>query len=135
MANSLGTRPRRGGEPAFRFEFAVENGEWRKDGNSVPELSGAVDIDLGFTPATNTLPIRRLSLAVGEAAPVISAWLRFPELRLETLAQTYIRESEQVYRYVAQVDGALFVARLDTDRYGRVLHYEGLWEAEVATPA
>lgn len=123
------------GSQTFGFECTVDDGEWRRDGNPVPELSGAVDIDLGFTPATNTLPIRRLGLAVGDTAPVISAWLRFPELRLETLWQTYIRESEQVYRYVAQVDGAPFVARLDTDRYGRVLHYEGLWEAEIATPA
>jgi uncharacterized protein len=119
----------------FRFQFAADGGRWTKDGRAVPELSGALDIDLGFTPATNTLPIRRLELAVGESAPVISAWLRFPELRIEALEQTYTRESERVYRYVAQVDGAPFVARLDTDEYGRVLCYEGLWEAEIATPA
>ena len=118
----------------FHFEFTVEHGQWTKDGEAVPQVAGALDIDLGFTPATNTLPIRRLSLAVGESAPVISAWLRFPELRFESLTQTYSRESEQVYRYVAQVDGAPVVATLDIDAYGRVLRYEGLWEAEIATP-
>lgn len=119
----------------FRFALAARGGQWTKDGRTVPELAGALDIVFGFTPATNTLPIRRLELAVGQTAPVISAWLRFPELRIETLAQKYTRESERVYRYVAQVDGAPFVARLDTDAYGRVLCYEGLWEAEIATPA
>lgn len=109
-------------------------GRWARDGRALPELTGALDVDLGFTPATNTLPIRRLSLAVGETALVRSAWLRFPELRLEPLEQTYTREAEQVYRYVAQVDGAPFTARLDTDAYGRVLRYEGLWEAELAAP-
>ena len=114
-----------------RFALGADGeGNWTRDGAPVPELAGALDVDLGFTPATNTLPIRRLSLAVGESAPVRSAWLRFPELRLETLEQTYTRESEQSFRYRALVDGEPFVARLDTDAYGRVLQYEGLWEAE-----
>jgi hypothetical protein len=75
-------------------------------------------------------PVRRLGLAVGETQPVRSAWLRFPELRLELLEQTYTRETERSFRYRALVDGEPFVARLDTDGFGRVLVYEGLWEAE-----
>ena len=109
-------------------------GAWSRDGESLPALAGALDVDLGFTPATNTLPIRRLALAVGETRPVRSAWLRFPELRLEALEQTYTREAERVFRYRAMVDGEPFVARLDTDAFGRVLLYEGLWEAESAVP-
>jgi hypothetical protein len=31
------------------------------------------------------------------------------------------------------VDGELFRARLDTDEFGRVLLYEGLWKAEIAS--
>lgn len=63
-----------------------------------------------------------------------SAWLRFPELRCEPLEQTYTREAARRYRYVALVDGAPFTARLATDAYGRVLHYEGLWRAEPDAP-
>ena len=118
-----------GGRP-IRFELAADGaGNWTRDGSPVPELAGALDVDLGFTPATNTLPIRRLALAVGESAPVRSVWLRFPELRLEPLEQTYTREAERSFRYRALVDGEPFIARLDTDVFGRVLHYEGLWEA------
>lgn len=120
------------GEP-LRFALAADGaGNWSRDGQPLPELAGALDIDLAFTPATNTLPIRRLALAIGQAAPVRSAWLRFPQQRLEPLEQTYTREAEQAYRYVAQVDGAPFTARLDTDAYGRVVRYEGLWEMEGA---
>src|SRR5688500_6056764 len=118
------------------FSLAADGaGGWTKDGVALPELAGALDVDLGFTPATNTLPIRRLGLAVGESAAVRSAWLRFPELRLEPLEQTYTREAEHTFRYRAIVDGAPFVARLDTDAFGRVLRYEGLWEAESAHPS
>lgn len=121
-----------GGGP-IRFALAADGaGHWTRDGTPVPELAGALDVDLGFTPATNTLPIRRLALAVGASAPVRSAWLRFPELRVEPLEQTYTREAEQSFRYRALVDGEPFIARLDTDAFGRVLRYEGLWEAEVA---
>lgn len=114
----------------IHFDLEAHDGLWTLDGRPLPALSGALDIDLGFTPATNTLPIRRLGLAVGETAAVTSAWLRFPELRLELLEQTYTREAERVYRYVADVDGAPFSALLDTDSYGRVLRYGNLWEAD-----
>ena len=120
----------------LRFDLATDGkGNWTNSGEVVPQIAGALDVDLGFTPATNTLPIRRLTLDVGATEPVISAWLRFPELRLERLEQTYTRETEQGFRYRADVDGEPFVARLETDRFGRVLRYEGLWEAELAEPA
>jgi uncharacterized protein len=115
----------------FRLKLEADGaGHWTRDGVPVPELNGAMDVDLGFTPATNTLPIRRLSLAVGESAPVRSAWLRFPELRLEALEQTYARETERSFRYHALVDDEPFIARLDVDAFGRVLLYEGLWEID-----
>ena len=117
----------------IRFELAVDgDGRWMLDGTSVPAVDGAVDLDLAFTPATNMLAIRRLDLAVGESAVVRSAWLRFPELRLEPLEQCYTRESRETFRYRALVDGQPFTARLDTDPFGRVVLYEGLWEAERA---
>lgn len=118
----------------IRFALAVDGGHWTRDSAPLPQLAGALDIDLGFTPATNTLPIRRLALAVGETRAVRSAWLRFPELRLEPLEQSYTREAEGVYHYSALVDGARFAARLDTDAFGRVRRYEGLWVAEYAAP-
>ena len=114
-----------------RFALSADGaGHWTSDGVALPHLAEALDVDLGFTPATNTLPIRRLGLAVGQSAPVRSAWLRFPELRLEPLEQTYAREAERTFRYCATVDGEPFVARLDVDAFGRVVRYEGLWEME-----
>jgi uncharacterized protein len=116
-----------GGRP-IRFALVSDRmGHWSRDGAPMPELTGALDIDLGFTPATNTLPIRRLNLAVGESARVRSAWVRFPELLLEPLEQAYTREAEFRFCYRAILDGEPFIARLDTDGFGRVIRYEGLW--------
>jgi hypothetical protein len=117
----------------MRFEFGADGaGHWTLNGAPLPLVDGALDIDLGFTPATNLLPIRRLDLAVGEHMEVRTAWVRFPELRVEALEQSYQRAAAHVFRYDALVDGEWFQARLDTDDFGRVLLYEGLWEAEVA---
>ena len=118
----------------IRFEFAADgNGHWMLNGVPLPSAEGALDIDLGFTPATNLLPIRRLDLGVGEQAEVRTVWLRFPELRVEALEQRYKREAARVFRYDALVDGDQFQARLDTDEFGCILLYEGLWEAETAS--
>ncbi len=113
-----------------RMSFTADGqGAWQLGGAPLPLAEGALDIDLGFTPATNLLPIRRLNLPVGARAEVRAVWLRFPELRVEMLQQSYRREAAQVFRYEALVDGAWFHAHLDTDAFGRVLRYEGLWEA------
>lgn len=118
------------GAPVRFVLLADGQGHWTSKGSPVPELTGTLDVDLGFTPATNMLSIRRLDLEVGQSAASRAAWIRFPELRLETLDQTYTREAEQSFLYRAMVDGQPFAARLQTDPFGRILHYEGLWQAE-----
>ena len=119
----------------IRFELAADGtGRWTLNEAPLPVVDGALDIDLGFTPATNLLPIRRLNLAVGARANVRTAWVRFPELRVEALEQSYQREADRVFHYDAWVDGERFQARLDTDEFGRVLLYEGLWEAVTPSP-
>jgi hypothetical protein len=126
VEGEVGSRP-------LRFALAADaQGHWTCNGAAAPELDGALDLDLAFTPATNLLPIRRLALSVGASASVRSAWLRFPQLRLEPLEQSYTRASERAFRYRAMVDGEEFSALLEVDACGRVLRYEGLWEAESA---
>ncbi len=102
-----------------------EASQWAIDGAAVPGVAGAIDIDLTFTPATNTLPIRRLGLSEGESAEVVAAWFRFPEMRLEPLRQRYTRVGPTTYRY--QSDNG-FEATLATDDQGLVVTYEDGWE-------
>jgi hypothetical protein len=81
--------------------------------------------DLAFTPATNTLPIRRLGLAVGDSRDVTAAWVRYPELDLVPLPQSYTRLAATGYRYQSR-DGA-FTAELETDELGLVVRYPPGW--------
>jgi uncharacterized protein len=82
-----------------------------------------VDVDLSFTPATNTLPIRRLGLGIGDEAQIDVAWLVWPELDVRPVRQVYARLAEHRYRYT-QDD---FTAEIVVDDQGLVLEYEGLW--------
>jgi hypothetical protein len=67
------------------------SGSWTVNGVEAPGLQECTDIDLGFTPATNLLPIRRLQLEVGQRAVVRAGWIRFPEFTAEVLATVPLR--------------------------------------------
>lgn len=83
------------------------------------------DIDLAFTPATNTLPIRRLRPAIGETIAITTVWLRYPGLVIEPAPQTYQRLDPNRYRFTS--DGGAFTAVIEVDDDGLVTTYEGLW--------
>jgi uncharacterized protein len=105
---------------------ASRRGGWKLDGRPVGGLSDCVDLDLGFTPSTNLLAIRRLALRVGEAAEAPAAYLAFPALRLERLEQRYARETGDAYDYEAPAFG--YRGRLRVSPQGGVVHYPGLFE-------
>lgn len=114
-----------------------DDGGWSLEPGEVelPELAGALDVDLGFTPATNTLPIRRLALQVGESREIRTAWVRFPELTVEPLPQRYTRLAERRYLYESLTSE--FKAELEVDELGLVVDYQGIWQrvAESSGPA
>jgi uncharacterized protein len=103
-------------------------GAWCADGTARPAVQGCIDIDLGFSPSTNLLPIRRLKLPIGARAQVRAAWIRFPELTLEVLEQSYTRLTELTYRYESA--GGEFTRELTVNAHGFVVNYPGVWRDE-----
>ncbi len=94
-------------------------GAWTVDGLPDRELKGCTDVDLGCSPATNTLPIRRLRLGIGVSHTIKAAWVRFPDLVVLPAAQTYTRLDEFTYRY----ESGSFDAELAVDDAGLVTSY------------
>ena len=116
----------RAGERRHIELTADGNGGWQHVDPPVADLTGCLDVDLGWTPATNTLPIRRLQLDVGEERTIDIAWVRFPEMTLERVAQTYRRLDERSWQY----SSGSFTAKLEVDAHGYVLRYgSDLWVA------
>ena len=101
---------------------------WEFNGADQPQAAGCPDVDLGFTPATNLIALRRLALGVGQAAEAPAAYLYFPELKLDRLEQRYHRLAHDTYDYEAP--GVGYAAPLLVSELGFVTRYPDLWELE-----
>ena len=113
-----------------RKEFTLSRGPndvWTIDGEVKNGLSGLVDIDLGFTPATNTNAIRRLGLAVGEDVETTAVWLDTESWCFKPLRQVYRRLSDTEIAYCSPAHD--YAATLVTDGFGIVRRYPHLWAA------
>ncbi|HEX5993891.1 MAG TPA: putative glycolipid-binding domain-containing protein [Jiangellales bacterium] len=93
------------------------------DGRERADLAGCRDVDIALTPLTNTIPIRRLSIDVGESAEIDVVYIDpGPPLDVRPQRQRYTRTSDG-YRYAS----GSFQADLAVDADGIVVDYPGLW--------
>ena len=103
-------------------------GRWSVDGRPAAHLDGCLDVDLESSALTNTLPVHRLGLAVGDRAGSPAAYVRALDLSAGRLEQSYARlpdqDGSQRYRYAAPAFG--FTCTLIYDESGLVLDYPGI---------
>jgi uncharacterized protein len=113
------------------IEFNINRmtgGMWTLNSAAIWGLGNCVDLDFGFTPATNLLQLRRLALAPGQAADSQVAWLDVTAGTLEVLNQRYERRTEATYWYEAPKFD--YAAMIEVTSAGFIHRYPGLWEAE-----
>jgi uncharacterized protein len=112
----------------YRFSRDA-NDSWMRDdllGNDEGQWEGCTDLDISCTPFTNSLPIRRLKLEIGQSADINVLFVECPQLRIKTARQRYERLSELEYRFTSlDVD---FTATVTVDAEGFVTDYPGLFE-------
>jgi hypothetical protein len=114
------------GSDVKSLSLGVESrGIWRTAGQELLVLRGCDDVDLEVTPATNTLPIRRLNLNIASSESVIVAWVRFPDLTIQQSSQRYTRLTANTYHFLSN-NG--FSAEIAVDDLGLVTAYSGGWE-------
>lgn len=94
-------------------------------GAALPELDGAIDIDIQATPFTNSLPIRRLGLSEGAAAEIEVAYVEMPTLALSRRPQRYLRLDARRYRFTTLDHD--FSREIEIDADGLVVVYPGLF--------
>jgi hypothetical protein len=103
------------------------DGFWRLNGRVSKYARGCTDLDLGFTPATNLIALRRLALKVGQEADAPAAYLRFPQMKLTELPQHYRRVGRTAYEYESPTAGYKDV--LEVAASGEVIRYPGIFES------
>jgi len=103
------------------------HGRWRDgQGRTREDLDGCVDIDIWPTPFTNSFPLRREPMAIGQRHLFRMAWVAAPELSVQPFPQAYTRIDAYRYRYES-LDGSGFTAVLQVDDAGLVIDYPGLF--------
>lgn len=101
-------------------------GNWQQDGEDVPHFKGCIDIDYRATPFSNTLPIRRLQLSVGESARIDVVYINAPDLSLSRETQIYTRIN--THRWKFEQPSADFNTAITVDDEGFVVDYPGLFQ-------
>jgi hypothetical protein len=102
-------------------------GRWRHaNGRAIDELDGCMDIDIWPTPFTNSFPIIRVPMAVGERRQFRMAWIFAPDLAVHPQPQAYTRLDDRLYLF-ENLDGTGFRAELPVDEEGIVVDYPDLF--------
>ncbi|SNR37644.1 putative glycolipid-binding domain-containing protein [Puniceibacterium sediminis] len=112
------------GDTRVALRLVRSGAAWQLNGVVQPQVAGATDIDLGFTPATNLMPLRRLP-DIGRL-PCRAAWLRDPSGTVEPLDQVYTRQRGHVVQYRAEQTG--YSTQFRVNEHGFVTQYPGHWE-------
>jgi len=99
------------------------DGRWTVNGVAAPHLDGLIDVDLEASACTNTLPVHRLRLPVGEDVVASAVYVQALDLAVRRLDQTYRRLDDHRFDYSAEGG---FHAVLTYDTYGLVVDYPGI---------
>jgi len=102
-------------------------GRWTDEaGAPLPALEGCLDVDLAFSPFTNTLAIRRLALEPGASGDTRVALVSVPALTVEPDPQRYTRLAPgDSYRFDSLDTD--FTRELPVDEHDLLLEYPGLF--------
>jgi uncharacterized protein len=126
---------RHDGDGGWSWEVEVDGGSILGRPGAEPEMAeelvAARDCDLGLSPVTNLMPIRRYGLNTRNGSvDIVAAWVSVPDLRLHSYPQRYEgigRDGEgSVVRFIDRGLSAGFTADLVLDSDGLIEIYPGL---------
>jgi uncharacterized protein len=119
------------GGPHLALARSAASG-WTINGAPAVQLASCTDLDIRLTPSTNTLPIRRLALRVGDVAEIQAVWVDVPSFDLRVVQQRYTRLGAHCYQYDNLQSG--YHADITVDDLGLVTGYPGAFERLSMTP-
>jgi hypothetical protein len=106
--------------------YKNQHNQWvNEKGEILSKLNNCIDIDITLTPFTNTLPINRLKLGVGESKEIQVVYFDLPTSNFTSSKQRYTNLGNGIYKYESLPSG--FTANLQVDNDGVVIDYPGIW--------
>lgn len=111
----------------FKIHYLQANpGQWiDENGLSLPQFNDCIDIDIFPTPFTNSLPLKRTPLHIGESAEFKMLWVDLIDGVSRCDLQRYKRLDNNTYRFTSLDTG--FTADIDFTEDLFVQHYPGLF--------
>jgi hypothetical protein len=98
------------------------NGHWGEmNGAHRPELDGCLDVSLDCTPFTSSIPIRRLTMRIGESTEIIVAAIDVETLDVQPQRHRYTRLGTHRWNF-DQLDVGTSV-EFEVDEYGLVVDH------------
>lgn len=114
------------------FTFAAtqyETGRWKNELNgNLHEFDNCIDIDIFPTPFTNSLPLKRDPLKIGEEKYYSMLWIDLVEGKLRKDRQRYQRLTNTTYRFTSLDTN--FTADIEFNNRAIVEFYPGLFSLE-----
>ena len=108
-----------------KFEFVSDNSRWTLNGAYRAEFDHCTDVDIPLTPFTNSLPINRLKLDVGQEKEIDIVYIDLLENNIRHVRQKYRKLSSGLYKYENIPND--FEAEIEVDRDGFVVQYPALF--------
>lgn len=106
-----------------REETSSDGARWTVNGIEAPELAGALDCDVAFSPLTNAMPILRWDLHKTHGTQEFRiAFVSLPDLTVSPSVQTYTHLEPGRVRF----QSGSYVSDLTVDDNGLVLAYPGM---------
>ncbi|WPQ62357.1 putative glycolipid-binding domain-containing protein [Chitinophaga sancti] len=101
--------------------------QWLNEkGEHLKAFDGCVDVDISFTPFTNSLPINRLQLTKGEGQNISVVWVDIKNGDVKRVKQRYLNKGSKIYKYENEHSG--YISELIVDDEGYVVDYPGVWQ-------
>jgi uncharacterized protein len=116
-----------------KLEVEKDQNRWSLNGKYVDNFDGCTDVDIPLTPFTNSLPINRLKLSLGQEENIDIIYIDVLADSIKRVKQKYRRISSGVYKYENIPND--FEAEIKVDNEGFVVEYPQLFTRTFRVPS
>ena len=112
-----------------KIDLSKQGDTWFLNGKIHHKFDNCIDVDIPLTPLTNSLPINRLRLSLGQETKVDIIYIDLLEDTIKHVKQKYKRLSTEIFKYENIPND--FEAEIKVDTAGFVVNYPQLFKRKI----